>query len=123
MCSRRLDGIRRLDEIVPFSPIGERDIVRLLDREVARTERALAASGIGMVVDSSAKAFLLELGLADVNHGFRQIMRAIRNYLEFPLADFAMSNRLMCGTTIFVTHELPLAHLSFRVAIPMLGRS
>ena len=37
------------------------------------------------------------------------------------LAGFAMSNRLGCGATIFVTHELPLAHLSFRLAIPMLG--
>jgi ATP-dependent Clp protease ATP-binding subunit ClpA len=112
--------VRRLDEIVPFAPIGERDVVLLLDREVAHIERALAAGGVGMVVDASAKAFMLQLGLVDVNHGFRQIKRAIRNYLEFPLADFAMSNRLVCGTTIFVTHELPLAHLSFRLAIPRL---
>jgi ATP-dependent Clp protease ATP-binding subunit ClpA len=113
--------VRRLDEIVPFTPITERDVVRLLDREVAGIERALASIAIGMVVDARATAFLLRLGLADLNHGFRQIKRAIRNYLEFPLADFAMSNRLSRGMTVFVTHELPLTHLSFRVAIPRLG--
>ena len=82
---------------------------------------ALAASSIGMIVDSGAKAFLLRLGLADLNHGFRQIKRAIRNYLEFPLADIAMSHRLVPGTTVFVTHELPQSHLGFRVATPWIS--
>jgi ATP-dependent Clp protease ATP-binding subunit ClpC len=115
--------VRRLDEIVPFTPIGERDVVRLLDREVVQIERALAASSIGLIIDAGAKAFLLRLGLVDLNHGFRQIKRAIRNYLEFPLADVAMSHRLVPGTAVFVTHELPQSHLSFRVAIPRLAAS
>jgi hypothetical protein len=59
--------------------------------------------------------------LLDLSHGFRHVKRAIRNYLEFPLADFALSNRLVWGATVFVTHDLPLSHLSFRVAIPWLG--
>jgi ATP-dependent Clp protease ATP-binding subunit ClpC len=113
--------VRRLDEIVPFSSIGEREVAKLLDREVADVERSLAAVGVGMVTDASAKSFLLHLGLLDLTHGFRQINRAIRNYLEFPLADLAMSSRLVPGTTVFVTHELPLSHLSFQVAIPRLG--
>jgi ATP-dependent Clp protease ATP-binding subunit ClpC len=110
--------VRRIDEIIAFTPIGEREVSTLLDREVAEIELGLAAKGTGLVVDAGAKTFLLRLGLADLNHGFRQVKRAIRNYLEFPLVDLALSRRLSPGATVFVTHELPQSHLSFRVAIP-----
>lgn len=115
--------VRRIDEVVPFSAVAEGDVVTLLDRKIAQMERALAARAIGLIVDPGARAFLLRLGVVDLNHGFRQIKRATRNYLEFPLADLALSGRLVPGAAVIVSHELPQAYLTFRLAVPRLAPS
>ena len=110
--------VGRLDEIIVFERLTEQNIVTLLERRLSDLEMRLAASYIGFVVQQEAKTFLLNEGLVDLNHGARQIDRAVRNYLEFPLADLLLSKRLVPGTTVRVGHVQSNRFLNFDVMIP-----
>jgi len=110
--------VGRLDEIIVFERLNEQNIVTLLERRLCDLEMRLASSYIGFVVQQEAKTFLLNEGLVDLNHGARQIDRAVRNYLEFPLADLLLSKRLVPGTTVRVGHVQSNRFLNFDVMIP-----
>jgi len=110
--------VNRIDEIVFFERVTERYILLLLERRLAEIERFLAASCIGLIISPEAKTFLLNQGLEDLAHGMRQLNRAVRNHLEFPLADLMLSGRLLPGTTAAVKYEPRRAFLHFQILIP-----
>lgn len=112
--------VNRIDEIVIFERLNERNIITLLERKLAEIERMLAASGIGFKVEEDAKTFLIQHCLDDPSHRVRQLKRVLRNYLEFPLSDLMLSGRLASGTAVLVNHEHPRNFLNFRVMIPRL---
>src|SRR5262249_34995804 len=81
----------------------------------------LAASSIGLIISPEAKSFLLQQGLEDLTHGMRQLSRAVRNHLEFPLADLKLSGRLSPSTTVVVKYEPRRTFLHFQIQIPQLA--
>ncbi|MEK7834213.1 MAG: hypothetical protein AAB401_24205, partial [Acidobacteriota bacterium] len=93
-------------------------ILMLLERRLAEIERYLAVSSIGFIISSEAKTFLLKPGLEDLSHGMRQLNRAVRNYLEFPLADLMLSGQLSPGTTVEIKYEPRRTFLHFQILIP-----
>jgi len=113
--------VNRIDEIIIFERLNEQNIITLLERQLSEIERFLAHFSIGFLIDQDAKTFLLRHGLEDLTHGMRQIKRAVRNYLEFPLADLMMSRRLVPGTTVMVKYESPRNFLNFQIMIPRLA--
>jgi ATP-dependent Clp protease ATP-binding subunit ClpC len=110
--------VNRIDEIVIFERLNEQNVITLLERKLAEIDRKLAASGIGFRIDDGAKIFLLRQCLNDPTHRARQIKRAIRNYLVFPLSDLILSGRLTSGMAALVKHEPPRNFLYFRVMVP-----
>jgi len=112
--------VSRIDEVIIFERLNEQNIITLLERQLAEIEWLLAGSSVGLMLDQEAKTFLLSHGLEDLSHGARQIKRAVRNYLEFPLADLILSKRVLPGTTVMVKYETPRNFLNFQILIPRL---
>lgn len=112
--------VSRIEEIVIFERLSEPHIITLLERLLAEIELLLAAASVGFMIDQEAKTFLLRQGLEDLTHGARQIKRAVRNYLEFPLGDLILSRRAVPGTTVIVKYEAPRNFLNFQILIPQL---
>lgn len=110
--------VGRIDEIVVFDRLNAQNIITLLERRLSEIERYLAEFCVGFIIDQEAKTFLLREGIEDLNHGARQITRAVRNYLEFPLADLLLSRRLVPGTTVAVKYDPPGSFLNFEIMIP-----
>ena len=110
--------VSRIDEIVVFERLSQQNIITLLERKLAEIERYLAEACIGFIIAPDAKTFLLKEGLDDLHHVARQITRVVRNYLEFPLADLMLSNRLIPGTTVTVKHEETRSFLNFEIMMP-----
>jgi len=113
--------VNHIDEIVFFERVTERYILMLLERRLAEIERMLAVSSIGFIITPEAKSFLLQQGLEELTYGTRQLNRAVRNHLEFPLADLMLSRRLLPGTTASVQYEAPRSFLHFQILIPRFG--
>ncbi len=116
-----LDGaiVNRIDEIVIFERLNEQNVITLLERKLAEIDGKLASSGISFRIEEGAKTFLLRQCLNDPTHRARQIKRAVRNYLVFPLSDLMLSGRLTSGMVALVTHEAPRNFLNFRVMVSL----
>jgi len=113
--------VNRIDEIVIFERLNEQNVITLLERKLAEIDRKLASSGIGFRIEEGAKTFLLRQCLNDPMHRARQIKRAVRNYLVFPLSDLMLSGRLTSGMAALVKHEPPRNFLDFKVMVPRLA--
>jgi ATP-dependent Clp protease ATP-binding subunit ClpB len=110
--------VGRSDEIVLFERLTPQHLALLLERKLANVAKYLATSGVSLVVDQSAKSFLLGGGIEDLAHGVRQINRAVRNLVEFPLADLMLSGRIAPATAVHLVHEPPRSFLNFQIMVP-----
>ncbi len=78
--------INRIDEIVTFHPLQYEHLITILDKFLDETRERVALTGFLMSVSESAKRFLIEKG-TNLRYGARPLRRAVREYLEFPLAN------------------------------------
>jgi ATP-dependent Clp protease ATP-binding subunit ClpC len=78
--------VNRIDEIVTFNPLRYGDLVMILDRFLAETRERVAITGVLLSVSESAKRYLIEKG-TNLRYGARPLRRAVREHLEFPLAN------------------------------------
>jgi ATP-dependent Clp protease ATP-binding subunit ClpC len=78
--------INRIDEIVTFNPLKYEDLMAILEKFLAETRARVAMAGVMMNLAESAKRFLIEKG-TNLRYGARPLRRAVREYLEFPLAN------------------------------------
>ncbi|WP_029889739.1 ATP-dependent Clp protease ATP-binding subunit ClpA [Polycyclovorans algicola] len=91
----------RLDAIVAFSPLGPREILRVVDKFLLQLEAQLGAKGVQMDVDEDARAWLAEKGY-DVRMGARPMARAIQEHIKRPLAEELLFGRLANGGHVSV---------------------
>ena len=86
--------INRVDEQVYFNSLSREDIERIIDIELKDLKaRALEAS-YRITVTPSAKRFVAEAGY-DPAYGARPLKRAITRYIEDPVSEFIISDRVL----------------------------
>jgi ATP-dependent Clp protease ATP-binding subunit ClpB len=81
----RPEFLNRIDEWLVFKSLTRENIRSIVDIQTERLRKRLAARQIDIVLDEKAKDFLAEAGY-DPGFGARPLKRAIRRYLEEPLA-------------------------------------
>ena len=77
--------LNRIDDIVFFEPLKPEDIARIIDLQLARTDKLLADKRLRLSMSEAARQFLTQRGY-DINYGARPLKRAIQKYLLNPLA-------------------------------------
>jgi ATP-dependent Clp protease ATP-binding subunit ClpA len=77
--------INRIDEIVTFNRLKDEHLFAILDKFLHDSKSRLATAGITVMIADSAKRFLIERG-TNTRYGARPLRRAVREYLEYPLA-------------------------------------
>ena len=88
--------INRVDEQVFFRPLDKDDIGRIIDIELKGLKSRIKEAGFEISVTPSAKRFIAEAGY-DPNFGARPLKRAIRKYIEDPVSERIISNRMFGG--------------------------
>ena len=88
--------INRVDEKIFFRPLGKEEIARIIDIELKGLKARAEEAGYRLNVTPSARKFVAEAGF-DPNYGARPLKRAIRKYIEDPVADFIIADRLDRG--------------------------
>jgi len=84
----------RVDEQVYFNSLTKEDIESIIDIQVKDLrERALEA-GYKLVVTPSAKRFVADAGY-DPAYGARPLKRAVTRYIEDPVSEFIISDRIL----------------------------
>ena len=97
----RPEFLNRVDEIIPFSPLTESELLQIVDLLLDQTRLALKSKEMKLEVDDTAKKFLLEKG-TDLKYGARPLRRSIQNYIEDVIADKILRNEIISGNTIFI---------------------
>jgi ATP-dependent Clp protease ATP-binding subunit ClpC len=89
--------INRIDEVVVFHPLDEKQVRAVLDLWIEELAGRLAEQGYGLNLLPSARRFLAEKGW-DPKYGARPMRRAIQKELEDPLSLFILAGDWPEGT-------------------------
>ena len=84
--------LNRIDEIVMFEPLGEKEISKIVDIQLAIVHKMLKQSGIELCVTDKARAWIAHVGY-DVAYGARPVKRVIQREVINEL-----SKRILSGT-------------------------
>jgi len=86
--------INRVDEQIYFNSLTREDIERIIDIELKGLKLRALEAGYRINVTPAAKRFVAEAGY-DPAYGARPLKRAITQYIEDPVAEFIISDRIL----------------------------
>jgi len=95
----------RIDEVLFFRHLAERDVRAVARRLLAGLGATLAGRGIRLDVDEAALDALLAQGGYDPELGARPMRRAIVRLVEAPLADMILKGEIAEGDVAMITAE------------------
>ncbi len=88
--------INRVDERVFFNSLTKEDIERIIDIELKDLRTRAEEAGYRLMVTPSAKRFIADAGF-DPAFGARPLKRAVMKYVEDPVSEFIISDRILQG--------------------------
>ncbi|MBI3666199.1 MAG: ATP-dependent Clp protease ATP-binding subunit [Acidobacteria bacterium] len=108
--------MNRLDKVVVFRSLGEAELRRILDLELAMVQRRLFTNSHGtpflFKLTSSAKDFLLREG-TDMKYGARHLKRSIERSLVYPMSNLIVTEQVRGGDLIRVDYDPELSRMNF----------
>jgi len=96
--------LNRIDDTIVFHPLTKEDLYKIIEIEMTEVTARLKEQAVDIVLDQSAKDFLIEKGFDPV-FGARPLKRTIQRFLEDPLAEEMISKRLEKGKPVKVSAE------------------
>ena len=92
----RPEFLNRIDETIVFESLDEAELARIVDLQLDRVARRLAAQGISIEVANDARKLLSDEGY-DPQFGARPLKRAIQDLLLNPLASRLLAGEFKAG--------------------------
>jgi ATP-dependent Clp protease ATP-binding subunit ClpC len=86
--------INRVDEQIFFNPLTKEDIEHIIDIELKGLKKRIKEAGFELTVTPTAKRFVADAGF-DPSFGARPLKRAIRKYIEDPVSEYIISNKIL----------------------------
>lgn len=93
--------LNRIDETVVFRPLKRKDVAKIVELVLQEMLVPLAEQGIRVHLTEKAKEFLVDKGYDPV-YGARQVRRTLQKYIEDPLAEELLMNKLSPNSEILV---------------------
>jgi ATP-dependent Clp protease ATP-binding subunit ClpB len=106
----RPEFLNRVDDIIIFHSLDEKQIAQVVDIQLARLSKRLADQQISLTVDRSAKQLIAKEGY-DPQFGARPLKRAIQEFMLDPLATRLLVGDFHAGDRVRVKAEN--GHLEF----------
>ncbi len=107
--------LNRLDDQIVFHMLSKPDLIQIVDLEIEKVLGRLRNKEISIILDASAKDFLIEEGY-DPSYGARPMRRAVEKNLEDPLAEHLLRGDIAAGNTVNVSRVEGEKRLGFRVS-------
>jgi len=96
--------INRIDEIIIFDYLGQKEIKQIVDLELNKVQKRLTKKDIKIAVTEKAKEYLAEKGF-DSNYGARPLKRLIQKLILDPMALKIVVGEIRSGGRITVDIE------------------
>ncbi len=91
--------LNRLDEMVVFNALERKEIIQIVDLEIAEICDRLKERDIAISLTPGAKALLAEKGF-DPTYGARQLKRTIQKLVEDPMAEEILQGKYTAGSEV-----------------------
>lgn len=95
----RPELLNRFDETVVFSALDKEAVAGILKLELSKLAERVEGAGVKFRIDKKAIEFLVEKGY-DSKLGARPLRRVIQKYIEDPLAEIVLSNKVKTKLSI-----------------------
>ncbi|MBP2230727.1 ATP-dependent Clp protease ATP-binding subunit ClpA [Azospirillum agricola] len=102
----------RLDAIIPFAPLTQEVINRVVDKFIMQMEAQLEDRGVSIELNDEAREWLGKKGY-DPLYGARPLGRVIQEYLKKPLAEELLFGKLSKGGLVKVTVQDDKPHFEY----------
>jgi ATP-dependent Clp protease ATP-binding subunit ClpB len=100
----RPEFLNRIDDIVMFSPLGEKQIEHIVELQLRQVMKLLAEKKITLRLTPAAKTLLFREGY-DPAYGARPMKRAIQRLIQNPLALKILDGEVQPGDEVLVDAE------------------
>ena len=100
----RAEFLNRVDEIIVFSRLSEKDTERIAERLLSDAGRRVADIGISLSFDDSAVKLIASEGKSDL-YGARPLRRAVTRLVEDPLSEEIIEGKTVAPAALTVTAE------------------
>ena len=87
----RPEFLNRVDEIIAFDSLTEKELLEIIDLLLNETAKALKEKNLALEVTKKAKKFILEKG-TNLKYGARPLRRTIQKYIEDEIAEKLLRN-------------------------------
>lgn len=107
--------LNRIDEAIIFRSLTQEDIHKIIHLEIKNLEKRVIEMGYELSVSDEAIEFLGKQGY-DEAYGARPLARAIQHYVEDPVADEILNDKIKEGETIEVSFDSKKGELLIKKA-------
>ncbi len=115
--------LNRIDDVIVFNSLTKENINSIIDIVMANVLKRLTNLGINVELAEEAKDFIADKGY-DQQFGARPLHRAIQKYLEDPLAEEILNQKVKDGDTIIAELDKETSLIKFTVkAVPKKTKS
>jgi ATP-dependent Clp protease ATP-binding subunit ClpB len=107
--------LNRVDDIIVFRPLGQEQLVKIVELRLEDLRRQLAERKISLELTDSAKDLILTQGY-DPAFGARPLKRAIQKLVQDPLALKILDGEVLHGDHVIVDADKKVGKLTFTVS-------
>jgi ATP-dependent Clp protease ATP-binding subunit ClpC len=97
----RPEFLNRIDDVIVFHKLAKDEIRQIVELLLLRIRESMAERELQLELTDPAKELLVEKGW-DPAMGARPLRRAIQRYVEDPLADYVLREKITPGSTVVV---------------------
>jgi ATP-dependent Clp protease ATP-binding subunit ClpC len=92
--------LNRLDEVILFDSLTDADLEQIVDLLIAQVNEVLKHKRFSIVVRPEVRKWIVDKTCRDRSYGARPLRRAIQKYIEDPLSEALIRNRLEPDVTL-----------------------
>jgi ATP-dependent Clp protease ATP-binding subunit ClpB len=107
--------LNRVDDIIVFRPLGQEQLVKIIELRLEDVRRLLADRKISIELTDAAKELLFTEGF-DPNFGARPLKRAIQKLVQDPLALKILDGEVLHGDHVIVDADKKAGKMKFSVS-------
>lgn len=93
--------LNRIDEIIVFHPLTRENLSGIIELEIEKVRNRLSPKGYGLEMSEKAKDYLIDKGYDPV-YGARPLRRAVQRYVEDPVSEELLKNKMLPGQKLFI---------------------
>ena len=92
--------LNRLDEIILFESLTDEDLENVVDLLIGQVNEVMKQKKLSIVLRPEVRKWIVDKTCHDRSYGARPLRRAIQRYVEDPLSEGIIQNRIQPDSTL-----------------------